>query len=112
MMRAERRQHFAVWLTSDEAQYLNRNSHNRIAKGKCCPHLEIFHNEGRTRDGGEWRSCQIDGCGCVGEYKGCRTDCYNCGFDPTLDRIATRNMALGVALGAMAFGALIGWLVS
>ena len=54
----------AAFLRADEAEYLNQEANNRIAK-PCCEHLGTLHHQQDRPDGSWWRTCQILGCGCL-----------------------------------------------
>jgi hypothetical protein len=60
------RHHRIAILRSDEVVYLNREASNR-ARTPCCPHLDVFHNDGHLTGGGTWRACIVSGCNCMKE---------------------------------------------
>jgi hypothetical protein len=59
------RRYRVCFVTADEAEHLNRNGKNELAR--CCGHLDCFHSRGRRDDGGEWSVCLLASCGCTSE---------------------------------------------
>ena len=106
---AGERIHRAVPLTNDEASYLSTRAINCGSK-PCCPHLDVFHNEGRTSSGAEWRSCNL--CDCTWEtFVPPRRDCHACGFNPIEAKRETFQLAMSFLLLGAAIGAIAGWLL-
>lgn len=82
-----------TFVTADEAEYLNRNGKNELAR--CCGHLECFHVSGKTSEGGDWSFCNVDRCHCSTETPP----------DPSIERRAALRAALDRAeRTAAAFG--------
>ena len=99
------RAHRVCFVTADEAEYLNRNGKNEIAK--CCPHLWTFHSHGRREDGSEWSSCWIQGCHCTTETPPDRLHVLHAEQDKAIEQVERRNaLAAFFLLGAAACGAV------
>ncbi len=69
-MMADRAHRVVPRLRADEVEYLERETRNvqgtlSRQHQRICPHLPIFHNRGKTVDGGPWWACNI--CA-VGEH--------------------------------------------
>lgn len=88
-------------LRSDEVIHLNGEASNRT-RSSCCPHLDVFHNDGQLAGGGTWRACTVRGCSCMEE----KPSLWNAEGAEKRER-AERWEALGFFLAGCAFGFVI-----
>ncbi len=97
----------AVLCRADEAAAITRASESEFHPAigeRCCPHLSMFHNEGRREDGSRWRSCTFLGCKC--DWEDLDADARRALY--AAEKALERAERSGAAQGWWLFGALCG----